>query len=189
VAEAIKVLKWAGILTWQHRIARVRERCRDPWGRHGWRWRVVRSSNAYVFRDPGKVDTHPAENRRFPSTSENPPGTPNQLPKPTSLAPDSPLERTLASLGALIAAKDAYEGRCCTAEAKRSDAGTYARPPVVFIWVGVIPHTSTFEQSTFAAGALMWAIRWLGEITWPSTVAVRLPPVSFPVSEKVFLAR
>jgi len=43
VAEALRVLEWAGILTWQHRIARVRERCRDLWGREGWRWRVVRT--------------------------------------------------------------------------------------------------------------------------------------------------
>ena len=32
VAEALKVLEWAGVLTWQHRIARVRERCRDLQG-------------------------------------------------------------------------------------------------------------------------------------------------------------
>jgi hypothetical protein len=109
VAEALKVLEWAGVLSWQHRITRVRERCRDLWGREGWRWRVVRTSNAYVFRDPV---SHAAENRGFRSKSENPAGTPNQLSKPTSLAPGSPLERALASLGALIAAKDACEGRC-----------------------------------------------------------------------------
>jgi hypothetical protein len=107
------VLEWAGVLTWQHRIARVRERCRDLWGREGWRWRVVRTSNAYMFRDPAaKLATHPAGDRRFPSKSENPPGTLNQLSKPTLPAPDGPLERALAALGALIAAKDAYEGRC-----------------------------------------------------------------------------
>jgi hypothetical protein len=110
VAEALKVLEWAGVLTWQHRITRVRERCRDLWGRDGWRWRAIRTSNAYVFRDPAKIASHPAGNRDFRSKSENPPGTPNQLPKPTSQAPDSPLQRALASLGALIAAKDAYEG-------------------------------------------------------------------------------
>jgi hypothetical protein len=27
VAEALRVLEWAGVLTWQHRITRVRERC------------------------------------------------------------------------------------------------------------------------------------------------------------------
>jgi hypothetical protein len=52
MAAAIHVLEWAGVLTWQHRITRVRERCTDLWGRAGWQWRVVRTSNAYVFRDP-----------------------------------------------------------------------------------------------------------------------------------------
>ena len=36
VAEAIKALEFAGVLTWQNRITRVRERCRDLWGRSGW---------------------------------------------------------------------------------------------------------------------------------------------------------
>jgi hypothetical protein len=102
VAEALKVLEWAGVLTWQHRITRIRERCRDLWGREGWRWRVIRTSNAYVFRDP-------AENGRFRSKSENRGGTLNQILKPTLLAPaaapDSPLERVLARLGAAIEAR------------------------------------------------------------------------------------
>ena len=38
------------MLTWQNRITRIRERCRDLFGREGWRWRVIRTSNAYVFR-------------------------------------------------------------------------------------------------------------------------------------------
>jgi hypothetical protein len=114
VAEALCVLEWAGVLTWQHRIARVRERCRDLWGHEGWRWRVVRTSNAYVFRDPvAAVAPHPAGNRAFPSECRNPPGTLNPVVKPTLQAPtvdpDSPLERALARLGALICAKDAYE--------------------------------------------------------------------------------
>jgi hypothetical protein len=114
VAEALKVLEWAGVLTWQHRIARVRERCRDLWGREGWRWRVVRTSNAYVLRDPAAVAPHPAGDRRFPSKSENPAGTLNQLVSTLKLVaardPNSLLERALASLGAQIGAKDAYEG-------------------------------------------------------------------------------
>ena len=69
-----------GVLSWQHRIARVREHCRDLWGREGWRWRVVRTSNAYVFRDPlATAAPHPAGHRGFPSKSENPAGTLNQL--------------------------------------------------------------------------------------------------------------
>src|ERR1700760_438790 len=52
VAEALKVLEWAGVLTWQHRITRTRERCADLFGSISWRWRVIRTSNAYIFRDP-----------------------------------------------------------------------------------------------------------------------------------------
>ena len=52
VAEALKVLEWAGVLTWQNRITRVRECCRDLFGRECWQWRVHRRSNAYAFRDP-----------------------------------------------------------------------------------------------------------------------------------------
>ena len=36
VAEALKALEWAGVLTWQHRITRIREACTDLFGRHGW---------------------------------------------------------------------------------------------------------------------------------------------------------
>src|SRR4051794_9868824 len=60
VAEALKALEWVGVLSWQNRIVRVRERCRDLFGANGWRWRVVRTSNAYVFSDP-KVPFRAAE--------------------------------------------------------------------------------------------------------------------------------
>jgi hypothetical protein len=104
VAEALKVLEWAGVLTWQHRIARVRERCQDLFGQWATRWRVIRTSNAYVFRDPQRpLAGVPA------SKSENPAGTLNQrfsFPCPDkSVAardPDSPLERALHSLGAVV---------------------------------------------------------------------------------------
>jgi hypothetical protein len=42
----------AGILSWIQRIKRVHERCSDLLGDNGWRWRVLRTSNAYNFRDP-----------------------------------------------------------------------------------------------------------------------------------------
>ena len=73
VAEALKVLEWAGVLTWAHRITRIQERCQDLFGRHGWRWRVIRTSNAYVFRDPLQRPEGPE-----PSKSENSAGTPKQ---------------------------------------------------------------------------------------------------------------
>jgi hypothetical protein len=65
VAEALKALEFAGVLTWQNRITRIRERCRDLFGNDGWRWRVIRISNAYCFRDPA-------------SKSGNSTGTPGQ---------------------------------------------------------------------------------------------------------------
>jgi hypothetical protein len=108
VAEAIKALEWAGVLTWQHRITRIRERCRDLWGREGWRWRVIRTSNAYAFRDPQAVNSRPV-----PSKSDQRTGTPDQeiqkaLPAPT-VDPASPLERALARFGAVLAAKAGIE--------------------------------------------------------------------------------
>ena len=52
VAEALKALEDAGILSWVQRIKRVREPCRDLLGDDGWRWRVLRTSNSYAFPDP-----------------------------------------------------------------------------------------------------------------------------------------
>jgi hypothetical protein len=66
VAEALKALEVAGVLTWVQRIKRVRECCHDLLGDNGWRWRVLRTSNAYNFRDPGSPES---------SKSEKPPGT------------------------------------------------------------------------------------------------------------------
>ena len=51
VAEAIKALEDAGVLSWVQRIKRVREPCPDLLGDDGWRWRVLRTSNAYAFSD------------------------------------------------------------------------------------------------------------------------------------------
>jgi Helix-turn-helix domain len=100
VAEAIKALEFAGVLTWQNRITRIRERCRDLWGREGWRWRVIRTSNAYVLIDPA-------------SKSDQRTGTPHQEESKPVLAlaidPTSPLERALARLGAVLAAKEGIE--------------------------------------------------------------------------------
>jgi hypothetical protein len=108
VAEAIKALEWAGVLTWQNRITRIRERCRDLWGREGWRWRVIRTSNAYAFRDPQAVNSRPV-----PSKSDQRTGTPDQedskpLQAP-AVDPASPLERALARLGGVVAAKNGIE--------------------------------------------------------------------------------
>jgi hypothetical protein len=98
VAEALKALEWAGVLSWQHRITRIQVRERDLFGRWASRWRVIRTSNAYVFHDPLQRPAGlPA------SESENRIGTQNQEVIDTSLAPprdpNSPIERALQRLG------------------------------------------------------------------------------------------
>ena len=70
VCEAIKALAFAGVLTWVNRIVRERVRERDLFGQWVTRWRVLRTSNAYAFRDP-----NPATASRPASKSESPPGT------------------------------------------------------------------------------------------------------------------
>jgi CRP-like cAMP-binding protein len=80
VAESIKALEDAGILSWVQRIKRMRERCADLLGDHGWRWRVLRTSNAYHFRDPS-----PSADRPNSSKSDFPTGTPNQDFSPLSV--------------------------------------------------------------------------------------------------------
>jgi hypothetical protein len=74
VYEAIRALEAADVLTWVNRIVRERVHERDLFGSQAYRWRIVRTSNAYLFRDPLPC----AEGRppsRFSSKSENPPGT------------------------------------------------------------------------------------------------------------------
>jgi Helix-turn-helix domain len=43
VAEALKALEWAGVLTWQHRITRILVRERDLLGQWASCWRVIRT--------------------------------------------------------------------------------------------------------------------------------------------------
>jgi hypothetical protein len=81
VYEALKVLELAGVLTWQNRIARIQVRERDLFGRCASRWRVIRTSNAYVFRDP-----QPRPAGAPSSKSENRSGTQNQEIQPLTAA-------------------------------------------------------------------------------------------------------
>jgi hypothetical protein len=108
VIEALKVLEWAGVLSWQHRITKVREQCVDLFGRQGWRWRVLRTSNAYQFHD-----RQAAEARQIPSVSKNQAGTQNQYligsVSPPAIASDTLLERALARFGNAISSKEAHE--------------------------------------------------------------------------------
>jgi hypothetical protein len=70
VAEAIKALEDAGVVSWVNRIKRVREAAPDLFDGHGWRWQVIRTSNAYNFRDPKT-----AAGAAVPSKSEKRPET------------------------------------------------------------------------------------------------------------------
>lgn len=101
VAEALKALELAGVLTWQHRITSIRVPELDLFGQWATRWRVIRTSNAYAFSDP-KLRLQ----GQFSSRSENPPGTLNQellLPVPApDPDPDSPVERALRQLGTAL---------------------------------------------------------------------------------------
>jgi hypothetical protein len=58
VCAAIKALEACGILSWVNRITRIRVRERDLFGRWALSWRVVRTSNAYTFRDPKAAVSH-----------------------------------------------------------------------------------------------------------------------------------
>jgi hypothetical protein len=76
VAEALKALEAAGLLTWVNRLVRVWERCRDLFGHGGSRVRVMRTSNGYTLRDPAAA-----------SKSDLPTGTTNQVFFPGRVSP------------------------------------------------------------------------------------------------------
>jgi hypothetical protein len=65
VAEAIKALEAAGLLTWVHRIRRHYEHVLNLFGQgvHGQRSRVLRTSNAYQFAELPDVQSSKSELR------------------------------------------------------------------------------------------------------------------------------
>ena len=111
VYEAIKVLEAANVLTWVNRIWREQVRERDLFGKWATRWRIIRTSNAYLFRDP-----LPCAEGRGASKSENPSGTlfqdisilKNDAPAPTDpfTGMDKGLLKALHRLGTAIAAQE-----------------------------------------------------------------------------------
>jgi len=75
--------------------------CPDLLGADGWRWRVLRTSNAYHFRDAGAAD--PMARQGEASKSEKPTGTPNQeffplLATPAAAEPKRAFEDEAATL-------------------------------------------------------------------------------------------
>jgi hypothetical protein len=116
VAEALKALEWAGVLKWQHRIPRIQVRERDLFERWASGWRVIRTSNAYVFHDP--LQSAPRSEHRC--NSENPTGTQTQEIQSLTAVPsdtDSPLERALARFGDVIEARLLLNGSGATVPA------------------------------------------------------------------------
>jgi Helix-turn-helix domain len=109
VAEAIKALEEAGILSWVNRIKRVAETTPDLFGHRTRKTRVIRTSNGYAFIDPkGGQTPEPLGNS---SKSDFPTGTPNQgslqlKPAATSrvLNPQNALEGALIRLGHALGA-------------------------------------------------------------------------------------
>jgi Helix-turn-helix domain len=109
VAEAIKALEDAGVLTWVNRITRIREVSRDLFGHLMPRVRVIRISNAYSFVDP--QPGRPALSWVQGSKSEFQSGTPiqdsislNETAAAPQFDPDSPLGRALLCLGQAVGA-------------------------------------------------------------------------------------
>jgi hypothetical protein len=73
VYEAIRALETAGVLTWVHRLTKIRVPERDLFGQIVSRWQVIRTSNAYCFQDPQSAMQVPNGRK-----SENPPRPMNQ---------------------------------------------------------------------------------------------------------------
>jgi hypothetical protein len=101
VCEAIKVLELAGILSWVNRIVRVRVRERDLFGQWATTWRVLRTSNAYVFHDPKAAERSKTEIRSGPPDASKNQPVAAAYPQPTRLEldPSNPLDRALISFG------------------------------------------------------------------------------------------
>ncbi len=87
VAEAIKALEACGLLTWDGR--HERRRVPSPWPLRGWRTRVLTTSNAYRFFDPGPDPGEPK-----PTESDSRTGTAIQG-SDSSLAPPVFDEKTV----------------------------------------------------------------------------------------------
>jgi hypothetical protein len=128
VYEAIRALEAAEVLTWVNRLIRVQFRELDLFGKVALRSRLIRTSNAYMFRDPlpcaavpgadvvsdvdGRTAAPPVSG--LSSESENPPRTQNQDFSYLSTASPSPkdgLAMALSRLKTAMTAKEASMAR------------------------------------------------------------------------------
>ena len=124
VALAVRELEGAGLLTWVHRLTKIRRREQDLFGHWGSAWQVIRTSNGYSFVDP--LEREPG--RRVWCKSENPTRPQNRekqkdgarldgaqvMQEETSQSPPVPAERPAIALqrehnpaaGALLSATE-----------------------------------------------------------------------------------
>jgi DNA-binding MarR family transcriptional regulator len=102
VAEAIKALEDAGLLTWVHRLKRVHERVVNLFGEgvHGQRSRVERTSNGYQFAAPPDVQSSKSENKSGTAGQELFSSLATTVPAPKPV--DSALDAALTRLGSAI---------------------------------------------------------------------------------------
>jgi hypothetical protein len=105
VAEAIKMLEAAGLLTWVNRLAHIWEPVLDMFGQWTTRRRMIRTSNGYRFIDP-----HPSSKSELPSVTSNQDSSHepllfNGLTKIQPQADSSSLEHALAMLKTAVKMK------------------------------------------------------------------------------------
>ena len=120
VYEAIRALEAAEILTWVNRLIRVQFRELDLFGKLALRSRLIRTSNAYVFRDPLPCAQVPGQSREgqaagassfgLSTKSENPPRTQTQDFSYLSTEAPHPKDGLAAALSKLKAAMETKEG-------------------------------------------------------------------------------
>jgi hypothetical protein len=108
VAVAIKELEDARLLTWVHRLVKVRRREQDLFGHWGSEWQVHRTSNAYQLLDPLEAEpgrrvwcksenpTRPTEARK--KKDRAPLAAAQVIQEETSQAPPMPTERPAIAL-------------------------------------------------------------------------------------------
>jgi hypothetical protein len=122
VYEAIRALEAAEVLTWVNRLIRVQFRELDLFGKVALRSRLIRTSNAYMFRDPLPCAAVPNADGRasapsvsgLSSASENPPRTQTQDFSYLSTATPNPkdgLAMALSRLKTAMTAKEASMAR------------------------------------------------------------------------------
>ena len=102
VAEAIKALEDAGILTWVHRLRRVHERVVNLFGEgvHGQRSRVFRTSNGYRFAEPPDVESSKSEDKSGTEGQELFSSLATTVPAPKAM--NSDLGAALGRLGSAV---------------------------------------------------------------------------------------